>query len=675
MQPLQHIQQLYHEAVYDTVVSSSDESLDKFARSIQTLNAPTNESESKPSTSPQSIVTDLCESFLNPFAAIESKYSQTIPTEMRARAWWIQTVRSLEATNEDCTDILGGAVPPPEVSSQEWELLWRWRCSVVKTVFDGCVDEKAKTKAVDAIIKSKMMSLKMKEAQLTLVVLLEVLRIHRLHSTITLPELKLFPKQDADSEEDDDDGSNSPTSRYSKRKRALSKRKSKKQKQSFDDDDASEEDRLAAYVAATVQLFDRMMIWDSLFFQTLENNEDSAVGAQFRNYLFDLKNIVESLFIKAGIQPPLVKRPSSSSTTSKKSGTATTPRGRGVAASKKNTQSQSNTSVLRRMSRASSMLQISSSTNASQESNDSISNDKFQPVRRSSSLRSSQQSLPESLTNTSETSTSGFSAATLALAAKGRNSRKLSTLSNRVVSLKPKDTLSAGDKAKQVLLKKMNSQLESEENGNLPPKPPTVAATGKQRGTKEEKEAILKAKEEKLLKAAALMTKRMSGGSAMLPVPFSSVSKRVASSGALLASQKEKLKNDLKLTERLRGPDLILRPGRVNENTLPVEASQEKPEPALEPTQPIPSTPTTQRTRNAKLTLPLLNSGKKIAADFQNVDWNDIENSCTFGGNEKPVSDSPIKDVYQERPAERLKVRSAKKRMVARFMDIDSLFQ
>ncbi|KAJ3050118.1 hypothetical protein HDU99_008748, partial [Rhizoclosmatium hyalinum] len=92
---------------------------------------------------------------------------------------------------------------------------------------------------------------------------------------------------DADSEEDDDDGSNSPTSRYSKRKRALSKRKSKKQKQSFDDDDASEEDRLAAYVAATVQLFDRMMIWDSLFFQTLENNEDSAVGAQFRKFMID----------------------------------------------------------------------------------------------------------------------------------------------------------------------------------------------------------------------------------------------------------------------------------------------------------------------------------------------------------------------------------------------------
>ncbi|KAJ3027484.1 UNVERIFIED_CONTAM: hypothetical protein HDU68_003730 [Siphonaria sp. JEL0065] len=249
-------------------------------------------------------------------------------------------------------------------------------------------------------------------------------------------------------------------------------------------------------------------------------------------------------------------------------------------------------------------------------------------------------------------------------------------MTSRVVSVKSKPSQTAGEKAKQVLLKKMEEQQmkeNSEALGAAAVKPVSAplsstttasavnAAGNGVKAVREEKAVILKAKEEKLMKAAELMAKRMSGGSGTVGVSL----RRAGSLGP--GADKEKLKNDLKLTARLRGPDLILkRRAKSSENQTskkPLLAPPRTPTKATStPKKQINSgrhmkkTPTlSSRKRNPTLTLksrskshhPFLNSGKKLSQDFQNVNWDEM----FAGENHALVSDSPIKDYVHERPA------------------------
>ncbi|KAI9341966.1 hypothetical protein BDR26DRAFT_859865 [Obelidium mucronatum] len=728
----------YHDAVYASSASSEGSVTEilLFVNTIQEASKPSDPSAevNETTTHLQNHIATLTDTFLGDFPSIECKYSTTIPSEMWSRGWWAWTPLMESNTISETSEILGGEEPPQGVSKDEWNRIWRWRCFVYSTIASGDADDKTRTKTIDKSVKEWMMALKMREAQLVLVVLMECIRLHRVYSTIgTLPQLKLFPKEEDRNEEEEED----ERSRYSKRKRTSKHGRTKKKAKTDGGDGFDVEipvtpaERVGEYVAAVVQLFDRIMIWDSLFFKALENDEDAAVGKQFRMFMVDclakcflqdVQNIVESLFIKAGLAVPIAQK-------------AKPLTGKGVASKKRKPDSpthlsnsdlstkvvikpphqQQASSILRRMSRASSRLQQTSVPSMATISSSQESLLSSSQISSTSSANGIPKRSGSSISDTSSMlNTDGFSASSVALSTRSRSNRSsLTSLSNRVVSLAPKNQMTASDKAKQVLLKKMEQQKQQEnESIQSGVAKHSLSSNGCEGSTKsvtriskDEKAAILKAREEKLMKAAELMAKRMNGGSSnssgiVLPaMSTGGVSGMTAASVALrrngsfgaVVNEKERLKNDLKLTERLRGPDLVLRrqsSSLVNSNTANVAATTtENSKPPLPPSTPKKqvasyrdpqSTPTSQRrSRISRMTLPFLNSGKKHSQDFQNVNWNEIENSCMMAlqENQMPVSDSPIKDFVHERPAVKLKVRSAKKRMAARMLDIDSLFQ
>ncbi|KAJ3027485.1 UNVERIFIED_CONTAM: hypothetical protein HDU68_003731 [Siphonaria sp. JEL0065] len=122
---------------------------------------------------------------------------------------------------------------------------------------EGCVDEKVRMKAADRKVKEWSMTCKMKEAQLILLVLLECIRVYRLHrAQVSLP---CFPNLEEGEEESEEDSTDDTlASRYLKRKPSFARDSRKKKKANV-----SPSERAAEYRAAIVQLFDRIVIWDS----------------------------------------------------------------------------------------------------------------------------------------------------------------------------------------------------------------------------------------------------------------------------------------------------------------------------------------------------------------------------------------------------------------------------
>ncbi|KAJ3078620.1 hypothetical protein HK100_010654, partial [Physocladia obscura] len=91
------------------------------------------------------------------------------------------------------------------------------------------------------------------------------------------------------------------------------------------------------------------------------------------------------------------------------------------------------------------------------------------------------------------------------------------------------------------------------------------------------------------------------------------------------------------------------------------------------------SSPSSRQQRRNSLALLHNNSGRKLGAELKDVNWTDVEASCENvglgGGVGGVVSDSPIRDAMYARPAVKLKIRSARKRMVARTLDLAAFTQ
>ncbi|KAJ3076828.1 hypothetical protein HDU98_011689 [Podochytrium sp. JEL0797] len=633
---------LFTAAVFHTTpptpAESPDAVLPHFAKTIQSLSTP---SPTIGETTPPPDLTTLTTPFLTPFPSIELKYTTTLPSEMHARGWW--SLANAPDLRDDAAvgEILGGNEPPAGVSGEEWGRLWR--------------------------------------AQLILLVLLECLRVHKLNpNTVTLPDLHHFPTRDptAASDPDSDPESISLASRYSKRKRST---RSKKKKAKIEETPMTPTQRVKVYREALENVFDRCVIWDSLFFQGFgesfvgqeEEEGGEACGVQFRGFMVDcvadfhpdIPHIVESLFSKTGIRlPPRATTPILPATSpSRRPATSQKPKtpGRGVAASKRkrapissslppaSSSSSHSSSILRRMSRASSLLQLTAPplTNTpplllppSQTHSE--------PGGITLRSRPRTNSIPTDPPSSASSSTGGFSAASIALATKGSRTLRssLANLASRVVTAtKPADAVSAGEKARRVLMRRMDSLQQEESGSSLLDKRSSTGAAGvnPKRGTREEKDRILKAREEKLVKASQLMTKRMGSGSGVLlggPLQVAGgavvglVGARKGRGAGMMVGKspgKDKLRRDLKLTERLRGPDVLLK-------------------------------------------------RRNLLAEFRNANWDEIEQSCATTTQQQEdeffVSDSPIKNSVHERPVVKLKVRSAKKRQAVRMLDMDSLF-
>ncbi|KAI8618107.1 hypothetical protein BC830DRAFT_25070 [Chytriomyces sp. MP71] len=275
----------------------------------------------------------------------------------------------------------------------------------------------------------------------------------------------------------------------------------------------------------------------------------------------DIRNVVESLFIKAGmkLEPLPISSPILTAAPPQQVRRHSTRTHRRPNTMSTNTDTATKASVLRRMARASSALTAAS----------------ILPGNKSDSPSASP-TLTLSTSSQSSIVSESVSAVPASVAIPIKRTRScMSTLSNRYVNLsQPKAAaLSASEKAKQVLAKKMKALVGDSQTSQ-----------------------------------ASAISVDMDAASAV---------------------------------------------SNIN-NTTPVKK--------------IPRTPSSARHSRVRKLLP---SGKKIASAMKNMNWDDLEASCM--SQLDFVSDSPIKDVAQERPAVKLKVRSARKRIAARMLDVDSL--
>ncbi|KAJ3229700.1 hypothetical protein HDU81_005166 [Chytriomyces hyalinus] len=656
--------------------------------------------------------------------------------------------------------------PSDDSLAIDWKALSAWHLSYTRSRdFNAISDTNQQPIAFQRALAHKLMCIKMRHAQILLIVLLECLR--RLNSeSCSLPNIAIVPKLEDAS--DVRPISSSFSSRYARRPKKASKKPCAEK---------SETSTVEEYSRTLFIVFDRVLIWDSIHFLNLEQDDDAVVGAQFKAFMHDciasfmteVKDTAAVLFKKANLMLP--------DTGARTQPSKTAPASSAFDPLHTQTQKELLSSHTRRVTRSSSsgpsaptltpaiashLPPISSSQNSSSSSTSSLSNP------RSDSTHS--------LTSTTSTFSSMMSSASFSInpnvAVPMKRSRSsLASLSTRVVSFAPKNKLSASEKARQILAKKMKLEnandraiaeprqkrqvgqspsklLPSNKQFQDPSRMLDLSAQAKVEQNTNKLAAKLKEREQQALKKASeLMAKRMSGGNGGMVMGSFSTAGCVSGLTRIKSAEemrKEKLKKDLQLTERLRGPAVILKPARNNSKSNPTEeheflksptrrrgvltpskqiatsttptktirrssitaahrtptprktgkamiASGSKAEgPSSSVAQPshelatatqadsqneIPKTPSSQRkTRISKLALPLLNSGRKLAAEFKSIDWDDVEQSC--GGIELslPVSDSPIKDVLDARPAVKLKVRSAKKRMASRLLDVESLF-
>ncbi|KAI8829954.1 hypothetical protein BJ741DRAFT_621262 [Chytriomyces cf. hyalinus JEL632] len=647
----------------------------------------------------------------------------------------------------------------------DWTVLSAWHLSYTRSRdFAAISDTNQQPIVFQRALAHKLMCIKMRHAQVLLIVLLECLR--RLsNEPCSLPNIAIVPKLEDASEVRPI--SSSFSSRYARRPKKTSKKQCAEK---------SETSTVEEYSRTLFIVFDRILIWDSIHFLNLEQDDDAVVGAHFKafmndcvaSFLTEVKDTAAVLFKKANLTlPDAVTRGQPSKTTSVSSASDTLPI---------QTQKESLLSHTRRVTRSSSsnlaaptlipatashLPPISSSQNSTSSSTSTFTNP------RSDST--------PSIASTSSTFSSMMSSASFSInpnvAVPMKRSRSsLASLSTRVVSFAPKNKLSASEKARQILAKKMKLEnandraiaeprqkrqagqspaklLPSNKQFQDPSRMLDLSAQAKVDQNTNKLAAKLKEREQQALKKASeLMAKRMSGGNGGMVMGSFSTAGCVSGLTRIKSAEemrKEKLKKDLQLTERLRGPAVILKPARNNSKSNSIEhefpksptrrrsvltpskqiamtttptkmirrasitAAHRTPtpgkiskamvapmsktkspssslaQPSLElatTTQTdfqneVPKTPSSQRkTRISKLALPLLNSGRKLAAEFKSIDWDEVEQSC--GGIELslPVSDSPIKDVLDARPAVKLKVRSAKKRMASRLLDVESLF-
>ncbi|KAJ3255840.1 hypothetical protein HDU77_003491 [Chytriomyces hyalinus] len=649
----------------------------------------------------------------------------------------------------------------------DWTALSAWHLSYTRSRdFAAISDTNHQPIVFQRALAHKLMCIKMRHAQILLIVLLECLRRSSSESC-SLPNIAIVPKPEDASEVRPI--SSSFSSRYARRPKKTSKKQCAEK---------SETSTVEEYSRTLFIVFDRILIWDSIHFLNLEQDDDAVVGAQFKAFMNDcvapflteVKDTAAVLFKKANLMlPDAVTRSQPSKTASVPTASDTLPI---------QTQKESLPSHTRRVTRSSSsnlaaptLIPATAShlppISSSQSSTSSSTSSTFTNPRSDST---------HSLASTSSTFSSMMSSASFSInpnvAVPMKRSRSsLASLSTRVVSFAPKNKLSASEKARQILAKKMKLEnandraiaeprqkrqaglspaklLPSNKQFQDPSRMLDLSAQAKVEQNTNKLAAKLKEREQQALKKASeLMAKRMSGGNGGMVMGSFSTAGCVSGLTRIKSAEemrKEKLKKDLQLTERLRGPAVILKPARNNSKSNATEqyefpksptrrrsvltpskqiamtttptkmtrrssitaahrtptpgkisnvmiASMSKTKsPSSSVAQPslelatttqthsqneVPKTPSSQRkTRISKLALPLLNSGRKLAAEFKSIDWDEVEQSC--GGIELslPVSDSPIKDVLDARPAVKLKVRSAKKRMASRLLDVESLF-
>ncbi|KAJ3093171.1 hypothetical protein HK100_006755, partial [Physocladia obscura] len=252
--------------------------------------------------------------YISPFTSnIETKYSQTIPNSLKS-----------------------DSVPPRSVHTDLWSRtneIYSRRCAA------SCSNE-------SGILKDIMMHLKMTEAQNVLLVLLECMRFQRVNPRAMhiLPELSLFPPEKMDENDFDsqrnnvsnDDDPRIRYSRYSIRDKSKNFHQTRTKKNTVANNDEKDVDgaynsskkysiiahsakvvepkvRWAEYLAAAEQIFDRLLIWDSLFFYPMDEvafvNETGAsclfveyMNSLAKMFFKDLPKTIESMFAKSGIQ-------------------------------------------------------------------------------------------------------------------------------------------------------------------------------------------------------------------------------------------------------------------------------------------------------------------------------------------------------------------------------------
>ncbi|KAJ3392847.1 hypothetical protein HDU84_003331 [Entophlyctis sp. JEL0112] len=394
-----------------------------------------------------------------------------------------------------------------------------------------------------------------------LVLVLDAYRLHKVDADAlpVLPHIGLFPATSAATSDntdvsDSDDSTIAPhptmrVYRSLKRLRPHTLTAASKNKR-LRPETARTESTERDYLAAVEQLFDRLMIWDALHYCPREENSSYGVSASFRAFMSDtiakrynkdLHAVTASLHKKCGLPapaPPISITQICASSPSRGSRTSmTTPTKRSARRA-----APAPSSVVRRMARAA-----------------AAANTKPRLSRTSSASL---------LLSADATSTSA-----------GRHpAGSIATLTKRVVSNSgtapnTKTSASAAEKARQVLERKKRmeertlSLRSSKRNLKSDPETTGMKTCGITQSTD-----ITKHTNEKQLKADILMAKRMSGGSGMSAASFAAAKNAMKRSQSFSAGKaegdgttssaeavKEKLKIELKRTERLRGPEMILK--------------------------------------------------------------------------------------------------------------------